>query len=293
MNDEVAVEVSNDPTYRLPEYVSPSQLSTFTKCPLQYWFASVAGWREPPSLPMLIGTLVHDVLEKLMALPPEQRSTDTAWELLRKLGSKTIEELPKYGIPESSANELKEKSADSLKGYFALEDPAQVPVEHTGLERDIRTEIEGVRFNGRIDRVSEGAIRKVTDYKTGKRPDPAYLSDTLRQVMLYAAALASIDQAVEEVELLYLTSAERVSRPVYPAAIERAVADLVTNRAKMEESFSSLSWLATPGGICRMCAFRNVCPTQHSETPAPGSTECNLTLQRQGLSQRLRTNSNP
>jgi len=283
------VQVSADSTYRLPDYVSPSQLGTFTKCPLQYWFASVAGWREPPSLAMLIGTLVHDVLEKLLAMPADDRNLDTAWDLLRSLGAKTVEDLPKYGIAPDQAHALKERSAESLRGYFALENPATVEVSETGVERDIRTEISGVRFNGRIDRVSDGQVRRVTDYKTGKRPDAPYLPDTLRQVMLYAAALASIDQPVDEVELLYLTSAERVRRPVYPAAIERATQDLVTNRAKMEEAFASLSWLATPGGICRMCAFRNVCPTQHAETPAPGSAECNATLKGQGLSQRLRS----
>ncbi len=291
MPDEVVVTVSQDPTYRLPEYVSPSQLGTFTKCPLQYWFASVAGWREPPSLAMLIGTLVHDVLEKLLAMPANERTPDTAWELLRSLGAKTVDDLPKYGISPNQAHDLKERSADSLKGYFALENPADVEVSETGVERDIRAEISGVRFNGRIDRVSDGQVRRVTDYKTGKRPDAPYLPDTLRQVMLYAAALASIDQPVDEVELLYLTSAERVRRPVYPAAIERATEELVTNRAKMEEAFGTLSWLATPGGICRMCAFRNVCPTQHADTPLPGSAECNATLKNQGLSQRLRAAS--
>lgn len=288
MPDEVVVVVSQDPSYRLPEYVSPSQLGTFTKCPLQYWFSSVAGWREPPSLAMLIGTLVHDVLEKLLAMPADERTPDQAWDLLRSLGAKTVEDLPKYRISPDKAQDLKERSAESLKGYFALENPASVDVGQAGVERDIRTEISGVRFNGRIDRVSEGQVRRVTDYKTGKRPDATYLPDTLRQVMLYAAALASIDQPVDEVELLYLTSAERVRRPVYPAAIQRATEELVTNRAKMEESFASLSWLATPGGICRMCPFRNVCPTQHGETPLPGSAECGATLKNQGLSQRLR-----
>jgi putative RecB family exonuclease len=282
------VQVREHPSYRLPEYVSPSQLSTFTKCPLQYWFASVAGWREPPSLAMVTGTLVHDVLEKLMALPAQERTPDTAWELLRTLGAKTVDDLPKYGLAPAQAQDLKEKSAESLKGYFEIEDPREVEIESGGVEQDIRTEISGVRFNGRIDRVTEGQVRRVTDYKTGKRPEASYLPDTLRQVMLYAAALTSINKPVDEVELLYLNNAERVRRPAYRAAIERATSDLVENRAKMESAFSSLSWLATPGGICRTCAFRNVCPTQHADTPVPGTDECNSTLQRQGLSQRLR-----
>jgi putative RecB family exonuclease len=237
---------------------------------------------------MVTGTLVHDVLEKLMALPAQERTPDTAWELLRTLGAKTVDNLPKYGLAPAQAQDLKEKSAESLKGYFEIEDPREVEIESGGVEQDIRTEISGVRFNGRIDRLTEGQFRRVTDYKTGKRPEASYLPDTLRQVMLYAAALASINKPVDEVELLYLNNAERVRRPAYRAAIERATSDLVENRAKMESAFSSLSWPATPGGICRTCAFRNVCPTQHADTPVPGTDECNSTLQRQGLSQRLR-----
>ena len=103
------MQVLEHPSYRLPEYVSPSQLSTFTKCPLQYWFASVAGWREPPSLAMVTCTLVHDVLEKLMALPAQERTPDTAWELLRTLGAKTVDNLPKYGLAQIGRASCRER----------------------------------------------------------------------------------------------------------------------------------------------------------------------------------------
>jgi len=54
---------------------------------------------------MITGTLVHDVLEKLMALPPQERTPDTAWELLRTLGAKTVDDLPKYGLAPAQAKE--------------------------------------------------------------------------------------------------------------------------------------------------------------------------------------------
>jgi len=71
----VAVQVA-DIGNQLPKHVSPSQLSSFDRCSLAYWFSSVAGWREPAGLPQIIGTLVHDVLENFLKIKAENRTKE-------------------------------------------------------------------------------------------------------------------------------------------------------------------------------------------------------------------------
>jgi len=110
----VAVKVA-DIGNQLPNHVSPSQLSSFDRCSLAYWFSSVAGWREPAGLPQIIGTLVHDVLENFLKIKAENRTKEAAWNMLRDTGEIVINN-NKSWLPEEDLVTLKDKSAESLKG---------------------------------------------------------------------------------------------------------------------------------------------------------------------------------
>ena len=141
------------------------------------------------------------------------------------------------------------------------------------------------------DAIAPGLV-KITDYKTSKKPAPQYLSDSLRQVMLYAAGLQESGIKVDEVELIYLPGRDRVNRPTYKSAIDRAVHHLVTSRKKMEKSLEKLTWNANPGTICKSCAFLKVCPAKNTSAAIPGSNESDEVLQKLNLEKRDRNKTN-
>ena len=275
----------------LPLHVSPSQLSSFDRCNLAYWFSSVAGWREPTTLAQIIGTLVHNVLENLLKINQEKRTKEVAWNLLRENGEEIININSKWLKDEDITN-LKDKSAESLKGYFDLEDPTKIVIDLDDLERPISAIFDSVKLYGRLDRMTRDGLVKITDYKTSKKPAPQYLSDSLRQVMLYAAGLQENGIKVDEVELIYLPGRDRVNRPTYKSALDRAVHHLVTNRKKMEKSLEKLTWNANPGTICKSCAFLKVCPAKNSTAPIPGSNESDEELKKLNLEKRERNKVN-
>lgn len=275
----------------LPLHVSPSQLSNFDRCNLAYWFSSVAGWREPTTLAQIIGTLVHNVLENLLKINQEKRTKDAAWNLLRENGEEIITMNSKW-LKDDDITTLKDKSAESLKGYFDLEDPTKIQISLDDLERPISAIFDSVKLYGRLDRITRDGLVKITDYKTSKKPAPQYLSDSLRQVMLYAAGLQENGIKVDEVELIYLPGRDRVNRPTYKSAIDRAVHHLVTSRRKMEKSLETLTWNANPGTICKNCAFLKVCPAKNSTAPIPGSEASDEVLQKLNLEKRDRNKTN-
>ncbi len=286
---ELAVAVE-DVGSALPAHLSPSQLSTFEKCQLSYWFSSVAGWREPPQLAQIAGSLVHDVLENLLKLPAPERNRDIAWDLLREVGATSIS-VNQSWLTASAISELKFKSADSLTNYFKLEDPAKIEVTHEDLERPVSAIVKDVILYGRLDRITRKPVVRISDYKTSKKPDAKYLPETLRQVMLYAAGLQLQGEKVDEVELIYLGSAERVVRPTYPQALDRALVDLVNARSEMESALVRKEWIAKTGPLCRYCAFAPVCPAKNEAAATPGSDQSNQALTSLKLEKRLRTNS--
>lgn len=273
----------------LPAHLSPSQLSTFEKCQLSYWFSSVAGWREPPQLPQVIGSLVHDVLENLMKLPAIARDKSMAWDLLREVGANTIA-INQSWLTGGTIGVLKQRSADSLSNYFKLEDPSQIEVASEDLERPVTAIVKDVKLYGRLDRITRKPITRISDYKTGKKPVAKYLPESLRQVMLYAAGLKIQGEIVHEVELIYLGSADRVIRPTYPNALDRALFDLVNTRSSMQSALTRKTWIAKTGPLCRYCAFEKVCPAKNSDAPTPGSESSNQQLMLSGLEKRIRTN---
>lgn len=282
----VAVE---DVGSALPAHLSPSQLSTFEKCELSYWFSSVAGWREPPQLPQIIGSLVHDVLENLMKLPKVERDKAMAWDLLREVGANTIS-VHQSWLTDGTIGVLKQRSADSLSNYFKLEDPSQVEVLIEDLERPVTAIVKDVKLYGRLDRITRKPLTRISDYKTGKKPAAKYLPESLRQVMLYAAGLKIQGETVHEVELIYLGSADRVVRPTYPNALDRALLDLVNARGNMQVALERKAWVAKTGPLCRYCAFEKVCPARNSDAPTPGSEMSNQQLVQFGLEKRVRSN---
>lgn len=276
----------------LPAHLSPSQLGTFEKCELSYWFSSVAGWREPAQLPQVIGSLVHDVLENLLRLPAVERTKDTTWDLLREVGQSTIAVNQSWLSP-GTIGVLKQRSADALTNYFKLEDPSQIEIEPDDLERPVTALIKNVKLYGRLDRITRKPVTRITDYKTGKKPDAKYLPETLRQVMLYAAGLKVLGEEVHEVELIYLGSTDKVVRPTYPQALHRAMFDLVNARGQMQDRLEKKVWTAKTGPLCRYCAFESVCPARNSSAPKPGSEASNQLLNELGLEKRERNNPNP
>lgn len=273
----------------LPAHLSPSQLSNFEKCQLSYWFSSVAGWREPAQLPQVVGSLVHDVLENLLKFPSQERTKDTAWDLLRDLGQSAIS-VHQSWLNQATLGVLKQRSADSLSNYFHLEDPREIDVVAEDLERPVTALVKNVKLYGRLDRVTRAPLTRISDYKTAKKPDSKYLPDTLRQVMLYAAGMKVQGEVVHEVELIYLGSKDRVVRPVYQDAINRALFDLTNARAGMERALDKKVWLAKTGPLCRYCAFEKVCPAKNAEAPKPGTSESNQKLKESGLEKRERNN---
>lgn len=276
-------------TVRVPEVAAPERpwsataIEQFLGCPLRYWWQRIERWETPSTPALVIGRAVHSALEHLLALPPEDRLPERADAYLTEALLAELALVEGQGIDEA---EVREGSARAMAAYWETEQPARIEVAADGLEREVRTDLAGLPFLGHIDRiaVAEPGLR-VTDYKTGA-PKPKYWWSYWRQQLLYAAALEDMGEPIAEIELLYLKEPRAVTRPVYPAAIRRALADLESAHEQRDAMATGGAWEARPGPLCRYCDFQSVCPAQRSGAPKPGSPESNAALVERGLAQR-------
>lgn len=276
-------------TVSVPETAPPDRpwsataIEQFLSCPLRYWWQRIERWETPSTAALVIGRAVHSALEHLLALPPDERLPERADAYLAEALIEELTLVEGQGIDEV---EVREGSARALVSYWETEQPAEIEVAPDGLERQVRTDLVGLPFLGHIDRIAQAeAGLRVTDYKTGA-PKPKYWWSYWRQQLLYAAALEDTGEPAAEVELLYLKEPRAVTRPVYPAAVRRALADLELAHEQRDTMARSGAWEARPGPLCRYCDFQPACPAQRSAAPKPGTAESDAILEEKGLIQR-------
>jgi putative RecB family exonuclease len=276
-------------TVRVPETAPPDRpwsataIEQFLSCPLRYWWQRIERWETPSTAALVIGRAVHSALEHLLALPPDERLPERADAYLAEALIEELTLVEGQGIDEV---EVREGSARALVSYWETEQPAEIEVAPDGLERQVRTDLVGLPFLGHIDRIAQAeAGLRVTDYKTGA-PKPKYWWSYWRQQLLYAAALEDTGEPAAEVELLYLKEPRAVTRPVYPAAVRRALADLERAHEQRDTMARAGAWEARPGPLCRYCDFQPACPAQRSAAPKPGTAESDAILEEKGLIQR-------
>ena len=247
----------------LPTTLSPSKISAFKHCPLQFRFSVIDRLPEPPSPPARKGTLVHRALELLMLRPPVDRTPAAALADLERARLELAATEEFAGL-ELAPDELDAFHADAralVLRYFEVEDPATVrPI---GLELRLGVTVGSLTLRGVIDRLElddDGEL-VVTDYKTGAVPSERAEQDRLGGVHFYSLLCDRLfGRRPVRVQLMYLsrpevlsicpseqsvTGMERKALALY-AAVERACArdDFRPNRTR----------------LCDWCNFQAYCP---------------------------------
>src|SRR5436305_3759131 len=111
----------------LPTTLSPSKISAFKHCPLQFRFSVIDRLPEPPSPAASKGTLVHRALELLMLRPPAERTQAAALAGLEQAQAELADH-PEFAGLELDAEALDAFHADAralVRRYFEIEDPAE------------------------------------------------------------------------------------------------------------------------------------------------------------------------
>ena len=244
-----------------PEYLSPSSVSTFKQCPLKFKFSRIDKMLEPPTEATLRGNFVHDVLEALYSLQPEQRTLDVAKELSRSLWEEVWRPQVVDLIPgEADLRTFRWSSWWCVENLWKLENPSAVTPE--GIEREVLVTVSGVSIRGFIDRFSrldDGLV--VTDYKTGKTPHPRFSQDKFAQLLIYAVALRELGVGdTHKVELLFLKDSQRLEATVTEEALQETVDTLVNTKAAILARCEAGEFEPNVTRLCDWCHFKRICP---------------------------------
>ncbi len=246
-----------------PRTLSPSKVSTFTKCALAFRYSAIDKVPEPPSEAATKGTLVHSALERLFLLEPGDRTRAAAEACLEAAREELADD------PEFTGLELDDRQAAAffadasvlVDKYFQLEDPTAIrPI---GVEIMLEVPRSGYSVRGIIDRLElddDGGL-VVTDYKTGRAPRAAFEHGRMDGVNVYASMCEELfGRRPAKVQLLYLRDPVAVTAVPTEATLRGMNNKVEAVWQAVERACATEDFRPKPSRLCDWCGFRPHCP---------------------------------
>lgn len=247
----------------LPTSLSPSKLSSFTSCGLQFRFSAIDRLPEPPSLAATRGTLVHAALEHLFTLPEHERLPSVG-DACVAVAEGRLRDHPDWtglGLDAPAEAALLDECRALVQRYFTLEDPRTVhPI---GLELKMEVEIGGITVRGIIDRLDlvDGDL-VVTDYKTGRAPAANSARSRMTGVQLYSLMCEqTFGRRPVRVQLLHLAEPIAVIAEPTEQSQRGLEKRLAAVWQAIERACDADDFRPQPSFRCDWCAFRQWCPS--------------------------------
>lgn len=235
--------------------LSATKIKSYQQCPLRFKYMALLRVPDRPSVSLIKGSIIHQVLDTLGKERLEGREPDTdagirrahqLWENARQIheGSKSEKVatdmskiIQKYAEWEgSSTNELVETEA-----WFD-------------------TRIGDIRYTGKMDRVEKNPSGgyEIVDFKTGTSILTKKETVLDPQLNIYAAAAqARYGRLPDRVSLVYLERNNAIREyMVTPESLEEGLKTVrATVQNILDEKFGP-----TAGYHCRWCPYRSICP---------------------------------
>ncbi|MCA1190107.1 MULTISPECIES: RecB family exonuclease [unclassified Saccharopolyspora] len=263
------------PSGRRRPALSPSRAGDFKQCPLLYRFRAVDRLPETPTRAQVRGTVVHSVLERMFALPAEQRDAEHARDLLEPAWQDLLAGQPElaelFDGPEDPQLRTWLGSATRLlDSYFELEDPRRLEPE--ACELRVETELDsGLLLRGFIDRVDvapTGEIRLV-DYKTGAAPRQIGEAKAMFQMKFYALVLwRTRGEVPKQLLLMYLSDGQSLAYAPDEAELRRFERTLEAIWQAILRAGKTGDFRPNPSKLCDYCDHKSRCP-EFGGTPPP------------------------
>lgn len=263
------------PVYPVPMSLSPSRVSSFTSCPMQFRFSSVQKLPEPPGQATTRGTIVHRALELLFVRAAADRTPDALTaDMTTALGEYRIH--PDYvglRLDATDAAAFDRSCHALIDKYFAMEDPTAV--REIGLELWVEAPVGELTLRGIIDRLELDADGElvVTDYKTGRAPSGNYEQKSLAGVHFYSFLCEALfGKRPAKVRLMYLSSGETIETTPSAQSVKFITTRTTAVWSAVARACTTGDFRPRQSKLCDWCAFRQWCPAFGGD-PALAATE--------------------
>lgn len=242
--------------------LSPSRINDYQQCPKLYHYRVIEKLPEPISLDAVRGTLIHNILEKLLGLSSEERTIEKAkeevpvhWDILKN-------QIPELEQLVSSEKEWIDRANALLDSYFQLENPQTFTPTHMEAHLELEV-IDDLLLHGYVDRIDvaqTGEVR-IVDYKTGKSPRIGYEDKALFQLRFYALLWWKLYGEIPKlIQLLYLGDQKILKSSPTKRELEITHDKSLKVGNDIKISHQKNFWPTQTSRLCDWCSFKNICP---------------------------------
>jgi superfamily I DNA/RNA helicase/RecB family exonuclease len=234
--------------------LSPSQGDAYEKCPRRYVLERRLRLGDSTSVYSHFGELTHDILERseseVIGSGLRHASLPRVLEIVEEVWNGAD-----FGTPE--LNEAwKEKAIEMLTKLYEHWPGKGEPVD---VELDVASEIAGVRWIGRIDRLEKtDQGYRVVDYKSGTRAPTKDEAAESIQLGFYTLAVQQAKGDVLAAEMWFpRTGAKSVSTRSFAT---HRLAEVAEKMAEITRLIGDEDWEPRVSEGCTRCGFRRSCP---------------------------------
>ena len=274
--------VSAGPPWVVPTSLSPSRVESFLSCPLAFRFSSIEKLPDLPSVAATRGSLVHRALELLFLSPAVER-TPQALDAAVETAITEYRTDPDFTLLDLTPEQTDKFDAECralATNYLEMEDPTQV--REIGLELRLEAAVGDLTLRGIIDRLEldgDGGL-VVTDYKTGRAPNPNWERKSLSGLNFYSFLCESLfDRRPAAIRLMYLSSKETITA----TPTEQSTKFLTTRTNAVWKAVATAcerdDFRARQGPLCNYCSYQQWCP-EFGGTPELAASEAPVVLGR-------------
>jgi hypothetical protein len=174
-------------------YLSISQIDTYMRCGLQYFWRYIDGIIIPPTISLVTGSSGHDALEMNFKYKGANRTDAPLEDVLDVFNDSFEEKFAEVEDPTPvSKGNAKDKTVDLITLHHEKMAPAIQPVDEHHVEKKIITDVGGIPMHGFSDVETSTAI---IDHKFVGRAKSAADADSSLQLTFYAYAEGKPDVA--------------------------------------------------------------------------------------------------
>ena len=242
--------------------LSPSRINEYQQCPQLYNYRVIQKLPEPISLDAVRGTLVHSILEELLAQPIDSRTLENAiqrsahhWQILK-------DGQPELADAVTDDKEWLDRVQSLLTNYFALENPQTFHPTHMEAHLEL-PENDSLQLHGYVDRIDvapTGEVR-IVDYKTGKSPRAGYEDKALFQLRFYGLLWYRKHGEIPKLlQLLYLGDQQILRSTPTESDLLSAEKKALQIGEEIKISYLKEYWPTQKSKLCDWCSFKSICP---------------------------------
>jgi len=251
------------------DYISPSRLSLWLRCPLAFKLRYIDGIRTPTNSNLFLGKMVHQGLEvfyRHRQLGVELSPEDVAKRLLEGWDESVASESMRFESVQEEGM-LKKQAVDLVAMYLIqTADAGDIPIAvETSMEAPLvdpeTGEDLGISLLGIVDLiVDDSAGPTICDFKTASRSSPPHEITHEIQLTSYAYLFREStgdEEGKLEIRSIIKTKTPKIEFHTYQARCEKHFRRLFAVIRNYLDDLDAQRFVFRPGFPCVLCDHRN------------------------------------